>query len=686
LYLIEGRAEKALAIAAAGCTPVAGFGGRQVLGRQALPAGIATAVVVPDRRPAISMGANMLRDVARAEAHDADYARGIARLELAGLTVQRVADPPPCEHECKDADDVAREHGLTALADLVEAAETPEPSVEGEALKIAAMTDPAARDQAMHKASKDLKVGMKSLTEKVKRLRRKTATNEREEWVASAPTGMISRQPPFVVVRKEYKTGQGQIRAPGVYHEETDPDGGTRLSWICSLLEVVGLNRSADSEDWGILLRIADSDSVVHEWPMPASLLAGRGDEMRAELLGLGLQISPTKTARDRLAEYIQTWRTEIRYRCVDRLGWHDDTFVLPRQVFGSATFGDEVLFQHQHARDIPKFACAGTLEGWQQGVAAPAIGNDRLVLSLSTSFAGPLVRLIGEESGGVHLFGASSTGKTTALRCACSVWGIDYKSWRASDNALEPVAASACDGLLPLDETGQAAPRVLAAAAYMLAAQMGKARMSRGGNRNRAVLRWTLLFLSTGELPLTASLAAAGIPAQAGQQVRMIELPADAGAGHGLFQNLHGEPPMATPSPSACGMPASSTTGMRRPCSSNTWSPIVAPPWRPCARADGRWLGQHLGRDAAGQVSRVAHRFALIAAAGELATTWGIVPWAAGTASKAVAACSGRGSSTAAALDRRRSARGSHRSVCSSSSTGPAGSRRPGRPMPIGC
>jgi putative DNA primase/helicase len=53
-----------------------------------------------------------------------------------------------------------------------------------------------------------------------------------------------------------------------------------------------------------------------------------------------------------------------------------------------------------------------------------------------------------------------------------------------------------------------------------------------------------------------------------------------------------------------------------------------------------GRWLGQHLGRDAAGQVSRVAHRFALIAAAGELATTWGIVPWAAGTASKTVAAC----------------------------------------------
>ena len=196
---------------------------------------------------------------------------------------------------------------------------------------------------------------------------------------------------------------------------------------------------------------------------MPASLLAGRGDEMRAELLGLGLQISPTKTARDRSASTSRPGAPTLRYRCVDRLGWHDDTFVLPRQVFGPETVGDEVLFQHQHARDIPKFEQSGTLEGWRAEVATPALGNDRLILALATAFAGPLVRLIGEESGGLHFFGPSSTGKTTALRCACSVWGIRHASWRASDNALEPVAAAACDGLLPLDETGQAAPRVLA-------------------------------------------------------------------------------------------------------------------------------------------------------------------------------------------------------------------------------
>ena len=50
--------------------------------------------------------------------------------------------------------------------------------------------------------------------------------------------------------------------------------------------------------------------------------------------------------------------------------------------------------------------------------------------------------------------------------------------------------------------------------------------------------------------------------------------------------------------------------------------------------------LGENLAAGSTGQVSRVAGRFALIAAAGELSTGWGVVPWPAGTASNAAAAC----------------------------------------------
>ena len=51
-------------------------------------------------------------------------------------------------------------------------------------------------------------------------------------------------------------------------------------------------------------------------------------------------------------------------------------------------------------------------------------------------------------------------------------------------------------------------------------------------------------------------------------------------------------------------------------------------------------WLTATLPAKADGQVARVAARFALVAAAGELATALDILPWPAGEASAAAARC----------------------------------------------
>ena len=82
-------------------------------------------------------------------------------------------------------------------------------------------------------------------------------------------------------------------------------------------------------------------------------------------------------------------------------------------------------------------------------------VGNARLVFSICVAFAGSLLRLGHEESGGFHLRGNSSVGKSTGQHLACSVWGSrDYKqTWRATINGLEGIAALYNDGLLVLDE-----------------------------------------------------------------------------------------------------------------------------------------------------------------------------------------------------------------------------------------
>jgi len=39
-------------------------------------------------------------------------------------------------------------------------------------------------------------------------------------------------------------------------------------------------------------------------------------------------------------------------------------------------------------------------------------------------AFAGPLLHMLGHESGGFHLYGDSSGGKTTHLQVAASIYG----------------------------------------------------------------------------------------------------------------------------------------------------------------------------------------------------------------------------------------------------------------------
>jgi uncharacterized protein (DUF927 family) len=112
-------------------------------------------------------------------------------------------------------------------------------------------------------------------------------------------------------------------------------------------------------------------------------------------------------------------------------------------------------------------------------------------------------------------------------------------RSWRATDNAAEGLARGASDAFLPLDEVSQADGRAVDAMAYMLGNGVGKARMRRDAT-TRDVTTWRLMFLSTGETGLAAKMQEAGRRARAGQEVRVVDLPADAGRGLGLFEQLH--------------------------------------------------------------------------------------------------------------------------------------------------
>jgi len=412
---------------------------------------------------------------------------------------------------------------------------------------------------------------------------------------------------------------------------------------LCGPIDVLAETRDADGGSWGVLLRWRDNDGRIHRWALPRAMLAGDGADARRMLLEGGLFVAPGRAARERLTAFLVGAHSPNRVTATLRIGWHGSAYVLPDQSIGAE--GREDLLLQGNGAFEHAFRQRGTLHEWQDEVARYAVGNSRLLLALSAAFAAALVGPCDAESGGVHLIGSSSTGKSTALAVAGSVWGGGepggyVRSWRATANGLEGVALGHCDALLCLDELSQLASREAGEVAYMLANGAGKSRSARDGTARRAA-RWRVLFLSSGEIGLADKVAEDGRkrPLAAGQQVRIVDVRADAGAGLGLFEDLHG-----FPSAEAFARHLRTTTSSVHGVAARTFLAGIAGDLASVRSAVKHhvagFVARHVPPDADGQVLRVAQRFGLIAAAGEIAVTAGVLPWAAGAATGAAARC----------------------------------------------
>ena len=464
------------------------------------------------------------------------------------------------------------------------------------------------------------------------------SVTEQAQTKAEPKTKTATKQP--AKSKNDLMPGGFRLTPEGVFY--AGDDGEARP--VCSPLAIHARTRDEKGHNWGLLVEFDDPDGTKKRWNIPARTMTGDfGKDVLGPLVDMGLRLAGSRSgrnARNDLQSYLGGFDSAQRARLVTRLGWHDSAFLLPEQQVGTHA---EHLHFYEAGAQLPPISEAGTLEQWQQQIGALCIGNHRLAFVVGVAFAGPLLHMLGHESGGFHLYGDSSGGKTTHLQVAASIYGGPrlVRSWRSTDNALESIAAAHSDGLLVLDEIGMCDPRIIGETVYMLGNGTGKARANDRGQAGRQVQEWRLLFLSTGEKTLAQHMAEANKELKAGMEVRMLAVPADASKGLGMFDVLNGFEDAAALSDALkarvakyYGTPVTAfLKALCEPSKRHGWAAILR-------RTLEGFIAKSLPASASGQAHRAATRFGLAAAAGELATAMGITGWPDGTATTAARVC----------------------------------------------
>ena len=385
------------------------------------------------------------------------------------------------------------------------------------------------------------------------------------------------------------------------------------------------------------LVRFRDYRNRFQQMIAKPRMFTKDGEQLRVDLLGKGFIYTGDTFSKRKLFEYIASSVPSKELSLVSRIGFFDDVYVRPDCVVGKSS--EEVVLDTA-IRD-ESCGTAGNLQDWNDHVARWCVGNSRLVFAISTAFASTLLHHCNMPNFGFHIVGNSSSGKTTCLHVAASVFGNPkyVVTWKATDNAMENMAFRRNDSLLILDELSEISPSKAGEVAYMLANGQGKKRLDKNCNA-RETMSWRLIFLSSGEIDLDSHMAEERKNSKAGQKIRLLNISAKATKdSFGIFENLMGFQDGAEFS-----------NYLREKAARYYGVPSIEFIKHILAHNDQiktqfreefqQLKARYLPEKSEGQDMRAFEKFMFVGFAGELAIKWNVVCWKPGTAYVAAISC----------------------------------------------
>ena len=227
------------------------------------------------------------------------------------------------------------------------------------------------------------------------------------------------------------------------------------------------------------------------------------------------------------LAQYLQAFEATFidllpEQQISFQMGWHGDVFLLGTECISSSD-STQIEFQASDTGEkhiIEGLKAKGQYEKWVEAVNT--VSRYTLpMIALYASFSAPLIKILEVSNLGVDFSGRTSTGKTTILRLAASVWGQPDESmnssmtrtWDATDVAVERSCELLSDLPMILDDTKRAKPEVVGRKLYMITSGQGRGRGSKAGLRETQSWRTTLI--SSGEAAAVSYTQDAGVRAR---------------------------------------------------------------------------------------------------------------------------------------------------------------------------
>ena len=233
------------------------------------------------------------------------------------------------------------------------------------------------------------------------------------------------------------------------------------------------------------------------------------------------------------LVSYLADFEAENRHRLpslrsTPRMGWQPGGgFLLPESYYAGAEESDQqlVLTPPSGFESMSQgWRMAGTWEQWLE--AASLISPyPHMHVAIYASVAAPLMKVFRLPGFVVDFSGETSGGKTTALRCAASVWGKPSEnyptamySWDATKVWIERTAGYLQNLPLLLDETKRAKHNgIVRDVIYDFCQGQGRGRGAVDGTRYTE--SWQSILISTGEG------AATDFSEDAGTRARVLSL-----------------------------------------------------------------------------------------------------------------------------------------------------------------